>query len=178
MSLLPLFPEPIFKKNFEFNELDLTNNSDVVFEEKGFEKAREIALQCTGEVFYGVLKVSPETGIYITKSFVNQPTPPLKNSVLTGVIMLSDGMIRFSKNEKRFMFDFSYTSENEFNLSECVFKIKKGDVILFPSQLQFQIKGDHITWYTFIYNVVNKYLFVPPPKVFGKPNVDWELLPK
>jgi len=177
MSLLPLFSIPIMKRNCQFEDVNLQEKSDVVFEEKGFEKLRECALQCTGEYFYNVMKVTPETGIYITKSVINA-SDKNENSVLTGLIFLTDGEITLYDEHKKFIFDFTYTSLNEFNSSKYSFKLKKGDFIVFPSQVKYQIQGDTITWSTFPYNLVNKYLYVHPPKVFGKPSSDWEVIPK
>ena len=173
MNLFPLFATPIFKKHFEFEPVNLQETSDVVFEEKGFEKLREYALSCTGEYFYGMMKVNPETGIYITKSVINTRDPPNRNSILTGLIMLSDGTVTFSRDHTTFQ--FVHTSKNEFNSNEFTFKVKKGDYIVFPSHLNYVTTGDTITWSTFVYNLVNKYLFVEPPRVFGKQVPEWEL---
>ena len=176
MSLLPVFPVPILKINCEIEDINLQETSDVVFEEKGFEKLRECALKCTGEYFYNVMRVTPETGIYITKSVINA-SDKNENSVLTGLIFLTDGEMTLYQ-DKRFIFDFMYTSLNEFNSSKYSFKLKKGDFVVFPSHLKYQTHGDTITWSTFPYNLVNTYLHVLPPKVFGKPPSDWEIIPK
>ena len=176
MSVLPLFASPLFKKNFTIDDVNLNEKSDVVFEENGFQKLRSHALECTGEYFYGLMNVRPDTGIYITKSVINR-NETNRNSIITGVIMLSDGIITFN-GPQRSLFQFQYLSENDFNSSTYIFKVKKGDFIVFPSHLDFKVEGDNIKWYTFIYNLVNKYLAVPPPPVFGKPPTEWEKLTK
>ena len=173
MSIYPLFTTPVLKKKFEF-DVPQPVDSDVIFEEKGFEKLREIALNCSGEYFYGIMKVMPDTGLYITKSYVNRPNCNNRNSVITGIIMISDGIITFSKQES--MLQFRYVNENECNSSKVSFNLKKGEVLVFPSHINYNITGDTITWYTFVYNCVNRDLFVPPPKVFGKPEVEWNVV--
>ena len=173
MSLFPLFATPVFKKNFEF-EVPEPVESDVVFEEKGYEKLREFALKCSGDYFYGIMKVSPETGFYITKSYLRKNDRNNRNSIITGIIMLSDGSLTFTRHSDTFQ--FIHTSQNEFNSTEFTFKIKKGDFIVFPSTLDYTTTGETITWYTFVYNIVNENLFITPPPVFGKPKVHWEII--
>ena len=185
-TVLGAFSKPIYKRNFEFPEIDLSgeqwltseHNSRTldcdIFSRPEFKPFRDIAVQCTKEYFYNLMETAQDTEIYITGSWINKTTHGQQhrahthpNSILSGTMYIDGDYFttRFMSNPS--LIEFQYVNHNIWNTKHHVLAFQKGDVCIFPGELSHAVDtytGDRpritIAWNTFVRGVINESLTI------------------
>lgn len=162
-ELVPLFSKPIFRSTVNVDSIDLSeiswakNYQNWISESQNIlseEKFKELAVEIGSKVahyFYGIMRVSLDTEIYITESWINKTEKGQThhrhwhpNSILSGVVNLSadadqGGHLRLITSTFDTL-EFEITEPNVYNAKSWSFPPEKGSIIIFPSNVEHLVE--------------------------------------
>lgn len=183
-ELFPLFSQPIFKSTISSTDVDLStikwarnyNNwiseSQDVLNLEPFKNISSEICDKVAEYFYGILKISTETQLYITESWINKTEKGQShhrhwhpNSILSGVVILSGnsetGRLKFITSQFDTL-EFEVTESNLYNSKSWSIPSVSGNIIIFPSNVEHLVEeyqGDEprisLSFNTFVKGKIN-----------------------
>jgi uncharacterized protein (TIGR02466 family) len=164
-ELLPLFSRPVFKSTINKIDVDLSsikwarNYNNWISESQdvlNLEPFKEISVEICNKVadyFYGIMRVSQETELYITESWVNKTEKGQThhrhwhpNSILSGVVTLAgnpdSGRLKFITSYFDTL-EFEVTESNLYNSKSWSIPSVPGNIVIFPSNLEHLVEEYH-----------------------------------
>jgi uncharacterized protein (TIGR02466 family) len=161
-ELIPLFSKPILKSKITNINVDLStikwaqnyqnwiSESQDILSTEPFRIMLEEIGSKVADYFYGVMRVSPSTEIYITESWLNKTEKGQShhrhwhpNSILSGVVTLAgdanSGQLKLITSQYDTL-EFEVIDASVYNAKSWSFQSEPGNIIIFPSNVEHLVE--------------------------------------
>jgi uncharacterized protein (TIGR02466 family) len=161
-ELIPLFSKPILKTEIQIDTVDLSSikwaknyqnwisESQDILNFEPLKQIRDEVQRVVSDYFYGIMRVSNDTEIYVTESWLNKTEKGQShhrhwhpNSILSGVVVISSdpssGSLRLNTSHYETI-EYEIVESNLYNAKSWWFNTAPGDFILFPSSVEHLVE--------------------------------------
>jgi uncharacterized protein (TIGR02466 family) len=164
-ELIPLFSKPILTSKITGVDVDLSSvkwarnyqnwisESQNILSTEPFKNMLDEIGNKLADYFYGVMRVSADTEIYITESWLNKTEAGQShhrhwhpNSILSGVVTLSgdanSGHLKLVTSQYDTL-EFQVVDASIYNSKSWTFQSTAGNIIIFPSNVEHLVEPYH-----------------------------------
>jgi uncharacterized protein (TIGR02466 family) len=161
-ELIPLFSKPILKTQIQIDTIDLSSvkwaknyqnsisESQDILNFEPLKQLRDEVQRIVSDYFYGIMRASDDTEIYVTESWLNKTEKGQShhrhwhpNSILSGVVVISSdpssGSLRLNTSHYETI-EYEIVESNLYNAKSWWFTTAPGDFILFPSSVEHLVE--------------------------------------